>query len=260
MIFNWLKRRRRERILKREMPSRWLDDLQRNFDVFLRLPQHHRSKLIDTLRIIVAEQTFEGCDGLVITDEIKVTISAQAALLLLGTDDYFFETVSSILVFPDAIEREVTRFDSGHPVHGSIQVNAGEAYPTGQIALSWPDVLMGGQRADGHNVVIHEFAHHLDGLDGEMGGFIPFTNSDDAKRWEEVSQREFEALIQARDSRSPSVLDTLNYYGATNRAEFFAVASETFYENPTSLHQFHAELFDLLYRFYRVDPREWEWS
>ena len=164
----------------------------------------------------------------------------------MGIEKYYFDSVSAILVFPDVIQRE--------PESDGIEYRAGEAYQSGQIVLSWPDVRAGGMRQDGYNVVIHEFAHHLDSLDGEMGGYIPFDNARDRELWEDVSRREFEALVQAK-ARRERVL--LRYYGAQNRAEFFAVASEAFFEKPIRFAREHKELYDLLCRFYKIDPRTW---
>ena len=135
------------------------------------------------------------------------------------------------------------------------QTLAGEAWQGGPIVLSWGDVISGSWHArDGFNVVIHEFAHHLDGLDGEMGGTPPFGNTDDDKKWAVVMRREFAALQHATERGLPTLLD---YYGATNEAEFFAVASECFIELPQELRRQHGELFELMCRLYKFDPSQW---
>ena len=253
-MFGWIRKLRRRRILNRPTPDLWLAFLEDNVPAFRNMTKAQRARLIECVKIIVAERSFEGCDGLQINERMKVTIAGHASLLLLGTPNYYFDTVRAILVFPDTIQREVTHNDQGQQVGGAIESRAGEAWQSGQIVLSWPDVLYGGQEQEGFNLVIHEFAHHLDSLDGEMGGFIHFDDPDDLKRWEEVSLREYENLVTASQI-GLSVL--LNFYGATNRAEFFAVASETFFEQPYRFQDDYPELFDLLRIFYRVDPRQW---
>ena len=133
-------------------------------------------------------------------------------------------------------------------------VLAGQAWQFGPILLSWREVLQNNGRLDGNNVVIHEFAHHLDGLDGEMGGSIPFADHSKLDRWHKVSEREYRSLVAAANEDRPTLL---NHYGAMNRAEFFAVASECFFELPSQLRQRHPELYDLLCEFYQTDPTQW---
>jgi Mlc titration factor MtfA (ptsG expression regulator) len=204
-----------------------------------------RSKLDEIIKILIAELNWEGCDGLSVSDEMRATISGQAAIMLIGIKDYFFETVPSILVFPQSFSRDQ---------HGRQSWRSGEAWQFGPIALSWGDVLRDSKRLNGHNVVIHEFAHHLDGLDGEMGGSIPFADRSKLQRWHEVSEREFQSLESAARENRPTLLD---HYGASNMAEFFAVASECFFELPSEMQNEHTELFGLLCDFYQINPTKW---
>ena len=133
---------------------------------------------------------------------------------------------------------------------------AGEAWQGGPIILSWPDALQGSRNEDdGRNLVIHEFAHALDGLDGHMGGDPIFSDPTDVSQWATVVDQEFAALVDARANHQRTLLD---HYGATNPAEFFAVASETFFEQPSELRREHGELFELLKKYYQVDPRNWQ--
>ena len=185
------------------------------------------------------------------SDEIKVTIAGTAALLLLGVDGFFFDRLNTIIVFPHPIRRE----SQDGLIVGRESHHAGEAWQGGQVVLSWQDVVSDSRNpSDGHNLVIHEFAHCLDGLDGEMGGSLNFEDSATIERWQQVCASEFEALSVAAQRGQTTVLD---YYGATNMAEFFAVSSETFFEKPRQLKQEHSELFDLLVEYYRVDPIAW---
>jgi Mlc titration factor MtfA (ptsG expression regulator) len=204
------------------------------------------------IKIFVAEKHWEGCEGLELTDEMRVTIAAQACLMLLGVEDFYFDNVKSVLLFPKAFQRKTSDGVS----HGQSQHRAGEAWQGGPIVLSWKDSLRGGRNEDdGQNVVIHEFAHALDGLDGEMGGNIMFDDPTTASAWKQVVDIGHAELVQASESGRRTVLD---HYGATNKAEFFAVASETFFEQPRELEREHGELFSLLKKYYRVDPCQWQ--
>ncbi len=194
---------------------------------------------------MVGERRWEGHQDLNPTDEMRLTIAGHASLMLLGTSDYYFQSVTTILIFPIMIKRSS---------NGLTMVSSGEAWQSGGVLLSWPEVLDNGLGRDGHNVVIHEFAHHLDGLDGEMGGSIPFAREADQQRWHEVSNREFAELVDDVQRGRPTLLDE---YGAHSLAEFFAVCSECFFELPAEMHSRHPELFALMTIFYQVDPLQW---
>lgn len=244
MWYFW-RRRRRRKLIAAPLPDSWRGTMNSYVYGFDGFRESIRHAIEDRVKVLVAERTFEGCDGLQVTDEMKVAIAAQAALMLLGTEGYYFDSVTSVLIFPDVIER----------YHDGVVTHAvGEAWDVGNVVLSWPQVEFLSDDPDGSNVVIHEFAHHLDGIDGEMGGSIHFPNGEDAAEWERVASREFNRLVaDVRRGRRT----TLDPYGATNRAEFFAVASESFFECPEELREQHPELYDLLRRFYAVDPESW---
>jgi Mlc titration factor MtfA (ptsG expression regulator) len=208
--------------------------------------------LQDRIKVFIAEKNWEGCEGIKITEEIKVTVAAQACLMLLGVQDYYFDNVKTILIYPHAFERSTSDGVS----EGQHQYRAGEAWQGGPIILSWQDALRGGRNEDdGHNLVIHEFAHALDGIDGEMGGNVMFDDSESNATWQQVVDREYSALVQAKESGRRTLLD---HYGATNKAEFFAVASETFFEQPLELSKKHSELFGLLRKYYHLNPVTWQ--
>ena len=221
--------------------------LDRNVWLTRYLTDTESAKLRDRIKIFVHEKNWEGIEGQEINDEVKVTVAAQACLMLLGVEDFYFENVKSILMYPRSFIRQ-------HE-DGSFSHRAGEAWQGGPIALSWSDTLCGGRNEfNGRNLVIHEFAHALDGLDGEMGGSITFQDEATSKQWASMVTREFSELEIADRYGIPSVLD---HYGATNRAEFFAVASESFFEQPEQLHEEKPELFKLLKEYYKVDPTHW---
>lgn len=253
-MFGWFKSRRRKKLLAEPMVPEWLDYLSNNVEYYKSLSEIERSKLCDCMRIIVAEKHWEGCEGLRVTDEMKVTIAAQASLLLLGVEPgYYFDGVQSILVYPRAFSRS-GRSRGGMVVDDDDQELLGEAWHGGPIVLSWPDVLRGGRDArDGRNLVLHEFAHHLDGLDGEMGGSPPLATRDQQQRWYRVTEQEYQRLAKHAARGKATLLD---HYGASNKAEFFAVATECFFEQPGEMLQRHSELYAILSDFYRQDPAE----
>ncbi len=236
----------RRRLLRQPFDSARREILQQHLAAYRRLSPQLRRRLEQIVAVMIAELHWEGCEGLRVTDGMRTRIAGHAAVMLLGAEDYYFDSVTAILIFPHEIQR------NGEYANG---FNAGEAWDNGGVVLAWPEVLAIGQRHPGENVVIHEFAHHLDGLDGEMAGSIPFNHPDDQIRWEQVAAREYEQLIDDVQRGRPTVLDP---YGTTDRAEFFAVCSECFFEQPHRLQQAHGELFELLLRFYQCDPRLWQ--
>ena len=235
-------------------PEPWSLHLNRNVRLTWKLTKSQRQGLRNRIRIFVAEKNWEGCEGLVVTEEMKVTVAANACLMLLGVEDFYFDNVHTILMYPQVFSR---RQDSGQTA-GGVEHRSGEAWQGGPIVLSWRDVLQGGRdEDDGRNVTIHEFAHALDGLDGEMGGNIAFDADEDAAQWKRVVDSEYAQLVQAAEQNRHTLLD---HYGATNQAEFFAVATETFFERPVELEREHAQLYSLLQKYYRIDPTPWQRS
>ena len=252
-MFRWLHDRRRRRLLSTTFPERWRRFLARNMWPYQYLTESQRSRIHDFVKVLIGEKYWEGCAGLAVSDEMRVTISGQAGLLVLGHQGFYYQRLQTILIFPDTIiHREMAQGD------GTIKQDqpiAGAASRAGVVSFSWPDVLAGGRHAaDGHNVVIHEFAHILDGTDGEMGGSPPFGKRDLERRWAEVSRRETNRLHTASLHGERTFLD---HYGGTNEAEFFAVATESFFERPRGLDENHPEVFELLLELYQIDPRNW---
>jgi len=252
MIFGWLKRRRRTSLLAKPFSDDWRRILNRNVGFYGLLSAAERAKLESDLRILIEETSFEGCAGLEITDEIKVTIAAQAAILLLGFPDGSFDRVKTILVYPSGFRSPKGWTGPGGLVDLDHAGNLGEAWRQGPVILAWDSVLAGGRDAnDGRNLVLHEFAHRLDFLDGFADGMPPLAGADHERRWREVMNEEYERLLAESQNGVPLVLDA---YGATDHAEFFAVATEAFFETPVALKRRHPELYEILRDFYRQDP------
>ncbi len=261
-MFSFFKSRRRRKLLAGQLSEAWREILARNVAVYSRLSAWERPRLEAVLRVIAAERRFVGCGGLVVTDEVKVTIAAQAALLLLGNEDYYFDKVPTIFVFPqpraDKVGRNVqhgTPFSAGADVIEEGVIVEGQALAQGEIRLAWSEVLAGGRDpADGENVVLHEFAHHLDGLDGEMGGTPPLADEAACLRWWQTLDFE---LAQLRDNLAGGDATLFPPQASENRAELFAYSTELFFEQPEALQGEHQELFERLREFYKVDPTNW---
>jgi MtfA peptidase len=252
MLFSWLKRRRRRQLLAQPFPSEWLDILTSNVAYYHLLADTEQAKLRDDLRVFIAERQWEGCGGLEMTEEIQVTVAAQACLLVLARDIDLFRRVQTILVYPTGYRAPTQEPMGGETYLESESARLGEAHYGGPVILSWDEVLEGGRHpGGGSNLVLHEFAHQLDMLDGSMDGTPPLDSRKQARRWRKVMSMEFRRLSRADAVGRTSLLDP---YGLTNEAEFFAVATETFFDQPGPLRDEHPELYDLLREYYRQDP------
>ena len=254
-MFAWSKKRLRDRLLAAPFPVDWSRILRRNVKQYTLLSEAERGKLRDDLRVLIAEKNWEGCSGLAISDEVKVTIAAQASLLLLGFQSRYFELVRSILVYPDAfIAPDHTEIGGGVELVGESS-NEGEAWYRGPVVLSWPDALAGGRcESGGRNLVVHEFAHQLDMENGDVNDGTPLlANRTQYDRWQRIMNAEYERLARnCRRGRST----LLDCYGATDIGEFFAVATECFVQEPSQMRRRHPKLYELLSEFFQQDPAD----
>jgi Mlc titration factor MtfA (ptsG expression regulator) len=240
---------RRRRLLAQPFPAEWLQTLER-LPFYRQLPPACQERLRRDLRIVIAERQWEGCNGVVVTDEMRVVIAATACLLLLGLEHDHYANVSSILIYPSSWHRAGGIDATGESAPDRRVL--GEAWRHGPVVLAWDASRHGSFRADdGRNLVLHEFAHKLDLVDGYADGRPPLRARGDAAPWRTTMQREFEALTKAADRGTRTLLD---HYGATDPAEFFAVATECFFERGPALEQRHPSLYAELRRFYGQDP------
>lgn len=245
---------RRARIRRQPFPRAWREVLQRRWPGFLQLPADLQLQLKKHTQVLLAEKPFIGCRGLVVSDEMRVLIAAQAALLLLNRRAGYFRNLRQVLVYPGAfvVDRAV---NEGGVVRDERRALAGESWQQGQLILSWDDVLQGAATAnDGRNVVIHEFAHQLDQeADGANG--TPLLGSRTRRaRWAAVMSAEFEQLQQRVQGGLGGLIDP---YAATDPAEFFAVVSEVFFEQPGALAVAHPALFREFAQYYATNPLHW---
>ena len=247
-----LARRRRARLRSRPFPAAWREVIDRRVPYCRRLPAHLRSELESQVQVFLGEKSFVGCAGQRIDDEVRVTIAAQACLLVLNRRDYCFPNLREVLVYPAAFVVDKVRSEPSGVLLEQRHALAGESWSRGQVILSWEDVLHGAaDDQDGRNVVIHEFAHQLDQEKGYANGAPWLGSRHRYPRWSQVMHAEFARLQHAATLGHPSLLDA---YGARDPAEFFAVASEAFFEQPRSMAALHPELYEELRHAYRVDP------
>ncbi|HET8934403.1 MAG TPA: M90 family metallopeptidase [Polyangiales bacterium] len=257
-MFDWFREKKREKILERPFPAEHIAVLERNVKHYLRLLPADQKRLRDLVQVFVAEKNWEGCGGLVLTDEMKVTIAAQACLLVLELPHRLYENVDSILVYPSTVVRPAARdgvfVRTGTLIAEGPLVLLGEAHQQGPVVLAWDRVLRDGQRpCDGHNLVYHEFAHKLDMLDGRADGTPPLLSQEERRRWHDVFEAEFIEL-RARAARGERTF--IDEYAGVDEAEFFAVVTEHFFDQPAQLRAAHPELYNALHSFYRQDPAD----
>lgn len=250
----WQKRTRRK-IWQQAFPAQWRDILKKRMPYFRVMPADLQLQLKKHIQIFIAEKEFVGCDGLQVTEEMKVTIAAQACLLLLNRCDYYYPKLRQILIYPTAFIVRGNQIDAAGVVSDEARVLSGESWGQGRVILSWLDTVDGAANpGDGRNVVIHEFAHQLDQEKGVATGAPILARSSDYQQWSEVMSAEFSHLQQQAALHQESLL---NAYGATNPAEFFAVATEVFFEQPAQMAAQHRALYQQLSLFYRLDPLSW---
>ncbi len=264
-MFDFFRKRRRDRLRAQPFPEEWLAILHHRFPLFRALPAEDQEELKGHIQVFLAEKSFEGCGGLELTDEILVTIAAQACLLLLHRETDYYPRLYSILVYPQNYVSKDSHVNEHGVVLEGDSTRLGESWTSGSVVLSWDAVKSGGaDPEDGNNVVFHEFAHQLDGEDDTVAGVPPlgrglkFTERRSKYiSWARVMKSEFEHLQFMERHNKKTFLDP---YGATNAAEFFAVATEFFFEKPREMLEKHPELYAELKDYFGQDPATWDFA
>ena len=263
--------KRRRTALELPLPGAWAAAIDRNVPVRSRLPADVRRRHDGLINAFLAEKQFVGCNGLVVTDEVRATIAAQACLLVLGRPGSLYDELLSILVYPTAFWVEDEVHDDDGLVTRRRRVLSGEAWDAHRIVLSWEDVTdVATSPADGFNLVLHEFAHYLEAEGRGLPPSPPLPPSRERSTtgrvraraarvraiddWADDLADEFERLLDALDRGEPTFLDP---YAAEDEAEFFAVATEDFYERSHGLLAARPRLYGLLREFYGADPATW---
>jgi MtfA peptidase len=256
MMFGLLKQRRRLRLRAQPFPRDWMRMIERNVPFFRRLSANDQAELLGHTQVFLAEKRFEGCGGLAITDEIRMTIAAQACLLLLHRKTDYFPRLLTILVYPSAYMVEERRQIEDHVWEEGTMTRLGETgRRMGSLVLSWEAAKSGAaDPSDGKNVILHEFAHQLDYENYAADGVPELATREQQLSWREVMRAEFASLRAADETGIPTLLDT---YGATDPAEFFAVATEAFFERPHALCTRHPKMYAELQRYFHQNPVEY---
>ena len=246
---------KRQRLRAQPFPAQWQSIIDRRLPFVAHLPGQLQEKLQNLIKAFVADKQFIGCAGLEVDDDMRVTIAAQACLLVLNQPSNHYQNLRAILIYPTTfVATRQVRDDLGL-VSTQHSVLLGESWDQGKVVLAWDNVEHGVRNLeDGQNVVLHEFAHQLDSESGATNGAPLLRTRGAYKSWAHIFQLEFDRLQFSAQHHHPSLLDT---YGATNPAEFFAVATETFFERPREMHHHHRQLYDELTSFYQLDPANW---
>lgn len=246
----------RDKIKSKPFKKEWRKIIQQRMPYFRQMPADLQLQLKQHIQVFLAEKTFIGCNGIKITEEIQITVAAQACLLLLNRKTNYYPKLQTILVYPRAFvkEQQSTNADGVQQVRKTVL--AGESWEFGKVVLSWQDTIEGAETPDdGRNVVIHEFAHQLDQENGKANGAPILNKGQSYQQWSEVFSKQFEKL---RVRASTGVSSLFDSYGATAPAEFFAVASEVFFEQSREFNQEYPVLYQQLKHYYQVDPVHWQ--
>ena len=250
------RRRKREQLLATPLTPQQRQIVMQLVPIVRRLPTSLRPRLEGKINLFLDQVTFRGNNGLEITDQMRLSIAAQACLLIVNSP-VWFDTLRNVLVYPSAFRTHRGRPD-GFVVHEDNAGLLGESWARGPVVLSWDHALQGGLNdADGHNVVIHEFAHQLDALTGHTNGIPILRKGQKYEGWEKAMLDAFNDHVERVEGGHPSLIDP---YGATNHEEFLAEAIVTFFEKPQGLRReepaLYAQLSELS-ELLALDPANW---
>jgi len=247
------RRRRRNRLLATPLTSARREIVAELVPIVRRLPAPLKLKLEGKINLFLDQITFRGQNGLEVSEAMRLSIAAQACLPVLNIP-VWYDTLRNVLIYPSAFTTRRPSHD-GYVVHERDVGMLGESWARGPVILSWDHALQGGlDAADGHNVVIHEFAHQLDSLTGHTNG-IPILNKGQAYQgWERAMLDAYHGHRERVESGRNTLIDP---YGATNHEEFFAEAIVTFFEKPAALRLEEPALYEQLAKLLALDPAQW---
>lgn len=257
---SWRQERRRARWQAAPFPPAWRRILRRRVPLVARLPVPLQLRLKGLIQAFLAEVPIIGCGGLRVSDEMRVTIAAQACLLLLGrrigdTPASHFPNLRQVLLYPTAFVVERLAPQGGGVLQEQRRALAGESWQQGQVILSWDAVRDGAALPDdGQNVVLHEFAHQLDQETGAATGTPLLPGAAHLRQWAGVFSTAYVELQQRLQQGVPGCLGA---YAASSEAEFFAVATEVFFEQPLALQAEYPALHGVLAAYYGLQPQDW---
>ena len=254
-MLSYFKKRKRPGLRALPFPAEWARILEANVPAYRRLPADLRAQLHGHIHVLLAEKHFEGCNGLEITDEVRVTIAGEAGLLLLNRETNYYPDLVTVLVYPSIFYADVEDAD-GHIVSEYKEDRSGESWDLGVVILSWEDAVEHASTGRaGYNVVLHEFAHQLDMENGAMDGVPRIADRHERDAWRAAFAAAYDRFERAAYSNRRTLVDP---YGAGDPAEFFAVVTESFFERPLALSREYPDLYAALSRYYHVDPAAWQ--
>jgi hypothetical protein len=248
---SWFSRWRRARILERNViPPDAFQTAVEGLPILQGLTADELARLREAASLFIHGKAFSAAGGADVDDATQLAIALQACLLTLNLPEDSYRGWSEIILYPDEFLRDREEMDEAGVVHRSRDILAGESWHGGPLVLSLADVAVSGQ-ADGLNVVLHEFAHKLDMLNGDANGFPPLHHGMDATAWARDFGAAYEDLCARVDAGEDTLLDP---YASTAPAEFFAVLTEAFFEMPDRVHAEYPALYRHLQQFYRQHP------
>jgi MtfA peptidase len=252
-IFQFFKRRW---LLDRPFPDRWLRILEGKVPVYRKLPSKYRELLKQRMVIFMDEKRFEECGGMMLTEEIKIVISAYACVLILEEKADYYSGLQSILVYPNDYMAPVYELNEGGIVTEGYEHRSGEYWGGGNIVLSWSDIDKNLYEAEsGSNLIYHEFSHLLDDRYGLTAGIDQDGKPLRDDEWTHVLASSYRKLQRRAYENRKSALDL---YGTESPAELFSVATEAFFEKSGDLHRENPDLYRMLNSFYKLDPLRWK--
>lgn len=247
------RRRARERLLATPLTDHQRAIVRREVPLLRHLPAELHQKLEGKMNRFLDQVQFHGHQGLEVTEEMKLAIAAQACLLIVNTD-LWYKDLRSVLLYPSAF-KSVQRQQSGFVVTEKEIIRTGESWNHGPVVLSWAHSKAGAQNDhDGHNVVIHEFAHQVDDMSGRTNGVPILASGQSFEEWERVFLSSFDSHVNAVNRGRKTVIDP---YGAEGHEEFFAVSVEVFFERPKALKASNPDVYRELSILFRLDPVTW---
>src|SRR6186713_1871167 len=253
-MFDWWRRLSRAEAIAGTFPAQFRELILRRVPCARLLTEEELSKLEALVRIFNSEKTFEAAAGLTLTEEMRIVIAARACLLVVHRvelDSPLYPDLQAVVIYPSSYRVRKQRREGYVMIEGD-EVRLGESWSQGLVVLSWDAVMSGSASPnDGHDVVLHEFAHQLDAEDGAMDGTPELDSLERYSVWSKVAGEEYAALLDDVERHRKTTIDP---YGATNPPEFFAVIVEQFFEKPTRLENQHPNLYAELSRFFRFDP------
>jgi Mlc titration factor MtfA (ptsG expression regulator) len=251
--WRWWQRKHRERLLQTPLTDHQCAIVAKQVPLTKSLPGELRASLAGKINLFLDQVEFVGCDGLIVTEEMKLSIAAQACLLVVNSDTWY-DNLTTILVYPNAFKSHHSE-RKGYVVSERETVRTGESWSRGPVILSWVHSQLGARDShDGHNVVFHEFAHQIDDMSGRINGIPSLDNIQSLQAWAEAFDAAYKSHVHALQTGRKTFFDP---YGASGPQEFFAVAVEAFFEKPKPFKHKEPGIYEQLAKFFRLDPSTW---